>query len=44
MAEKNMIMVDGNTAAATVAHARQRSLRHLPDHPLLPHGRDWRTN
>ena len=42
MAEKNMIMIDGNTAAATVAHARQRSLRDLPDHPLLPHGRDGR--
>ena len=39
MASRNMITVDGNEAAASVAHRTERSHRHLPDHPLVDHGR-----
>ena len=39
MAEKSFITVDGNEAAALVAHRDQRSHRDLPDHAGLADGR-----
>ena len=33
------VTIDGNEAAAYVAHQHERGDRHLPDHPLVHHGR-----